>query len=226
MPCICNSTFFRQCPPAKYCIENIIVERDKSTTKPPPKHQRNLPGSQNRPDTSAPNPYEPDGYGSDPYGPDPYGPYPHDYYDPDHVPDWYDMPPFYEQTPAFRGDVPPYTAPARPTEPISTTYPVPDGAKEDTIIRHRKVYVSPKSKGDVPIHPIKIRIPVRMPEYVEPNLPDPKPVYKFKKYTTYESRPEIQMVPVIKTIIKPVGVTPDQIIEEPGTKKTVGKVNG
>ena len=88
---------------------------------------------------------------------------------------------------------------------------------QERIVRHRKVYVAPLQQAKSRIETISIRIPLEIPKNSPSNIPDPKPIYKLKKYTTYENTPEIQMVPVTKTIIKPVGVSADQIIDETGS---------
>lgn len=83
----------------------------------------------------------------------------------------------------------------------------------ETILRRRKVYVTPREQEkQPPVHAFTIRIPIVAPTVPSISIPDPPPIFKFKKYITYESKPEVQMVPVTRTIIKPVGVTPDQII--------------
>lgn len=85
-----------------------------------------------------------------------------------------------------------------------------------TVMRHRKVYLSDKQiKNAEPIiHPITIRIPVRVSKDKSLDLPEPKPVFKMRKYTYQETKPEIQMVPVKTTIIKPIGVSKEQIIDD------------
>jgi len=85
---------------------------------------------------------------------------------------------------------------------------------KDRIVRHRKVYVMAEPNDTPLVAPIKISIPVKAPK--ELDLPPPKPVFKYRKQRIYESKPEIQMVPVTKTIIRPVGVSSDQIIDENG----------
>ena len=82
---------------------------------------------------------------------------------------------------------------------------------------HRKVYLGDrKPQEDLVIHPLSITIPVKVPEYRETELPTPKPVFKMRKYVKYVNKPEVQMIPITKTIIKPVGVTSDQIITDTG----------
>mgnify|MGYP000892797535 CR=1 FL=1 len=88
------------------------------------------------------------------------------------------------------------------------------GEGKATIVRHRKIYVSAKEAEEDPVViPIKITIPV---EYKDEKtaIPPPKPLFKMRKYTTYETKPEIEMVPVSTTIIKPVGATKDQFIDD------------
>lgn len=87
-------------------------------------------------------------------------------------------------------------------------------ALDQPVVLHRKVYVTEKRNDFEPvIHPIDITIPVKIKDEQDPPLPPPKPVFKMRKYTSYETRPEIEMVPVTTTVIKPVGVTEDQIID-------------
>lgn len=189
-PCICNSTFYQLCPPSSECQENYSPD------------DRN--GRPTRPD-----------YGD-------LGDYPidsedrfHDDYDPDHVSDPYDLDPFYgpRLNPGGPYDSDPFY------ESSAGNLAYDNVVSSDRVVTRRKVYVAPKPKNDVPIHTVKIRVPLKLPEAVEPQLPPPKPLFKLKKYTTYESKPEIHMVPVTKTIIRPVGVSPDQIIDETGEVK-------
>lgn len=84
----------------------------------------------------------------------------------------------------------------------------------ERVVRHRKVYVSEKlNERDPVIHPIELTIPVKIKNEQDPPLPPPKPVFKLRKYTTYETKPEIEMVPITTTVYKPVGVSKDQIID-------------
>lgn len=83
---------------------------------------------------------------------------------------------------------------------------------DGVLTKHRKIYVASKKSEDPVIHPISLTIPVRLVEPETVNLPPPKPLFKMRKYTTYESKPEIEMVPVTTTVIKPVGVSEDQVI--------------
>lgn len=85
---------------------------------------------------------------------------------------------------------------------------------DDRVVTHRKVYVSERNNLDIDpvIHPIQLKIPVRVDS--RSALPPPKPIFKMRKYTTYERKPEIVEVPVTTTVIKPVGVSKDQIIGE------------
>lgn len=101
--------------------------------------------------------------------------------------------------------------------PAESTSAIAPEIDRDRILRHRKVYVSKKKQITPIINPITITIPLKIPEDEAP-LPQPKPVFKYKKFTTYETKPEIQMVPVTKTIIRPADVTPDQIIDDDGLK--------
>lgn len=89
------------------------------------------------------------------------------------------------------------------------------GLDNERIVRtHRKVYVSDKlPEHDPIIHPIELTIPVKIRNEQDPPIPPPKPVFKMRKYTTYETKPEIQMVPITTTVIKPVGATKDQFID-------------
>lgn len=88
---------------------------------------------------------------------------------------------------------------------------------EFPVERSRKVYLTPRKKDWPPqIHKFTVRIPITPPTYEPVSIPEPKPLYKFRKYTTYENRKEVQMVPVTKTIIKPIGISPDQIIGDDG----------
>lgn len=86
---------------------------------------------------------------------------------------------------------------------------------QETIVRHRKVYVA-NNDGmfDMPIHPIELTIPVKVENPAIDALPAPKPIFRMHKYTTVETKPQVEMVPVTTTIIKPVGVSKDQIIED------------
>ena len=77
-------------------------------------------------------------------------------------------------------------------------------------------YVQEDSKVPI-IDPIKITIPLKVKDD-SPAVVEPKPVFKYKKYTTYETKPEIRMVPVVKTILRPVNVGPDQIVDEQGQR--------
>lgn len=80
-----------------------------------------------------------------------------------------------------------------------------------TIVRHRKVYVSPRMPD---VYHIKLTVPVEMPKTSDLPVSEPKPMYEMRKYTTYKTRPETLMVPVKTTIIKPAGLTDDQIIKD------------
>lgn len=46
----------------------------------------------------------------------------------------------------------------------------------------------------------------------QPVLPTEKPFFRVRSYTTYENQPEIEMVPVTTTVIKPAGVSKEQYI--------------
>lgn len=92
---------------------------------------------------------------------------------------------------------------------------IEDRSGLDMIERHRKIYVSDRDDQFEPvIHPIEVTIPVKVRQDPVDGLPPPKPVFRMHKYTTIETKPEVQMVPVTTTIIKPVGVSKDQIIED------------
>lgn len=94
-------------------------------------------------------------------------------------------------------------------------WPFYDDRVKDVIVRHRKVYVADKKdKVDLPIHAIDLTIPVKVKNDPIEDLPPPKPVFRMHKYTTIETKPQVEMVPVTTTIIKPVGVSKDQIIED------------
>lgn len=83
------------------------------------------------------------------------------------------------------------------------------------VVRHRKVYVSKRNEviqKDPVIHPLELIIPVHLDQPT--TLPPPKPLFKMRKYTTYENQPEIVQVPVTTTVIKPEGVSQDQIVSE------------
>lgn len=88
------------------------------------------------------------------------------------------------------------------------------GDDDVTVVLHRKVYLSEKeTKDEGPIiHPISLTIPVRMKDDLNSNLPKPRPLYKMRKYTYTDPNPEIEMVPITTTVLKPVGVSKDQII--------------
>lgn len=116
----------------------------------------------------------------------------HDYGDPDHVDS-----PFFDKS------------------NVGDSFSLDTFDDPERVVRHRKVYVSERKDDDEPIiHPLSLTIPVKVPEYSSSEIPEPKPIYRLHKYTTYENRPEIQMMPVTKTIIKPLGVSPDQIIDD------------
>lgn len=82
---------------------------------------------------------------------------------------------------------------------------------DDRVVRHRKVYVAERASSvdtDPVIHPLELKIPVRVD--TSSSLPSPKPIFKMHKYM----KPGIVQVPVTTTIIKPEGVSKDQIIGE------------
>lgn len=95
------------------------------------------------------------------------------------------------------------------------------GSDKERIVRHRKVYVAARKQEKPRIQTLSIKIPLEIPTVDSSNIPEPKSMYKLKKYTTYENRPEIQMVPVTKTIIKPVGVSQDQFIDDSASSAIV-----
>lgn len=212
-PCICNSTFYKSCPTDPHCKEDTKIENSGFNK-----------GGQDNPRPF----YLRDGVShnvarhkvADDY---------HDYDDPDHVDA--DLPIFDDLPPPRQLQIPPFPSTRSLDQGLVDTIPqsnplmmgslrsqaaVPQAEEvklseeEKKIVRHRKVYV--KEGGDDPvIHPLQVTIPVEV-EYPA-DIPTPKPVYKLRKYTTYEEKPEIKMVPVVKTIIKPANVSPDQIIE-------------
>lgn len=86
---------------------------------------------------------------------------------------------------------------------------------DERVVRHRKVYVSKRERAlqtDPVIHSLELKIPVHVDQPT--TLPPPKPLYVMRKYTSYENRPEIVEVPVTTTVIKPEGVSKDQIVSE------------
>lgn len=187
-PCICNSKFYKQCPPARLCMEN---RRDllMTTVKP---YILTAAGD-------------------------------HDVLDPDHV----DPPVSFNLSPdgstsyinpsvlklgnGFRGLKSSSSSPSSSSLSSMANY---DGKRR---VKHRKVYVA-RRQGEMmidqrpPIHTIKVRIPINLKDLEMFDIPEPPPLYQLRKYTSYESVPETQMVPVTKTIIKPVGLTKDQLI--------------
>lgn len=86
----------------------------------------------------------------------------------------------------------------------------------EIVERHRKVYLSDKqlNNNQPIIHPISITIPVRLDDGMDVDLPEPKPLFKMRKYTYKETKKETEMVPITTTIIKPVGVAKEQIIDD------------
>lgn len=100
---------------------------------------------------------------------------------------------------------------------LVTKHPrLPDFMQPDVPEEHRKVYLSPRDKYESNLKPISITVPLKIPDDDETGVPAPRHLFKYKKYTTYETKPEIQMVPVTKTILKPVGVSADQIVDDEG----------
>lgn len=84
---------------------------------------------------------------------------------------------------------------------------------DEKVVRHRKIYVTERPVDAEPIiHPISLTIPVEIKQPVHEIVPPPKRIFKLRKYTIQESEPEIEMVPVTTTVIKPAGVSDDQII--------------
>lgn len=92
---------------------------------------------------------------------------------------------------------------------LSQDESVPDDANKKLIIRHRKVYVKEENPIKSIIHPISLTIPLKLNG---PLVPPPKPFFRMRKYTTYEKTPEVKMVPMKTTVIKPAGITDDQIL--------------
>lgn len=187
-PCICNSTFYKLCPKPSECQENQL-----------PKRKSNLRG---------------DFLLSQPING-------HDFDDPDHV-----EPPFSNYD--WRINLTPRNDAGSDYHNANNGYNddddvadyVDDDRKKDTkgddpfgdrfyIDRHRKVYMEKVGKM---VHPISLTIPVKVP--TTQTFTSPRPAFRLTKHKTVENRPEIQMVPVKKTIIKPVGIPSDQIIDD------------
>lgn len=114
----------------------------------------------------------------------------HDDDHPDHVDDIRDL------------DMMPYP-PLLPGDPESI---------EEPIVGLRRIYVREKIEKKPPIHTLKITIPVEPEPDNSTVISPPKPHFRLRKYSTLETKPEVEMVPVTTTIIKPVGVTKDQFI--------------
>lgn len=204
-PCICNSTFYKSCPTDPHCKEDTKIESDFNIGQDNPRPSQLKNGISH----SVARHTVADDY--------------HDYDDPDHVEA--DLPIFGDELPSRQLQL--STLPkTKSLDMMPGRYPLVTGSirsqvmapqkgelvsdDEKKIVRHRKVYV--KTGNDDPvIHPLRVTIPVEV-EYPA-DIPTPKPLYKLKKYTTYEEKSEIKMVPVVKTIIKPANVTPDQFIE-------------
>lgn len=90
-----------------------------------------------------------------------------------------------------------------------------EALKEAPVVRHRKVYVKEYQNDKLPVlKPFTITIPVKLNPPPAPNIPKPRHMYRLHKYTTYETKPEVQMIPVTTTVIKPAGLGRDQLIDD------------
>lgn len=88
-------------------------------------------------------------------------------------------------------------------------------ADDEQVVWHRKIYLADKKEKPKPIiHPVTMTIPIDIEEDPTTIIPPPKPIFKMRKYTTYESQTIKEMVPVTTTVIKPVGISEDHIIED------------
>lgn len=205
LPCICNSTFYKSCPKDANCAEDKL---DPEVKKASSELQRQLKDEKITPRFRSGDDYDD-----------------HDYSDPDHrkselllptIDDYSndDSADFTEQDVDLersREKLGLVSSRAQELPPPSNTESRDESEDEEKFVRHRKVYVARKETKDPIIHPVHLTIPVSFEE--APTLPTPKPVYKLRKFTTYEQKPEVKMVPVTKTIYKPADITPDQIID-------------
>lgn len=107
-------------------------------------------------------------------------------------------------------------------EPGESYYPmlksdlVPTGSSEldangkVVMLRHVRVD-NPDSLDDVLIHPVRVKIPIKVNEMLAV-MPPVKHKYKMHEYTTQETKLKTEMVPVTETVIKPIGISKDQIV--------------
>lgn len=182
IPCVCDGHFFKVCPDLENC--SLDISEDDAP--------KDFYSARMKPRaTLKPDPFDF-----------------HDYDHPDHPAEDFEDDLAASVQDKIESNIVAKPSTASVKSPPRITY---DGER---VVRHRKVYVT--ERDDAPanplIHQISITIPVKVTKAPSVKLSAPPPVYRMHKYKTYETVPETELIPVTTTIIKPVGVSQDQII--------------